>query len=432
MNKRLITIMVMLVMALSTATVSVLATTGAITSVSASNLSSGNKATVKWKASGAVDHYKVGVKTGTTKKSVEAKGSETSKDLTGLKPGEYTFYVEAFDADGQSLGKKETKKYLVLKPVRSFALYPAYKSIALEWKPITGAKYYYVYRKIGSGKWRLIKTISATNKNYKAYDSNNRAYIDKGLPEGKTLKKYTYCVKAAVRKGGLKTAYGVTKKRSGSPVQQMYITAKFKSGASLYAHDPKTGKKIGSPIYFSAGETINAHSYLLGQFKFYAYKNGKKRLFYANEYRLKNKTANYSTKVSYPAKSAVYFANTSGVDSNTKFMVWANFYTQHIYVLKGSKGKWRLYNGNSNNWEISSGVAATPTPAGKFRVKKKWGWHDNVKQWLVFSGGETSIHGKYSNQGYGVPHSHGCIRNPNEKIGYIYNNLAITSRVFTY
>ncbi|MBQ6624110.1 MAG: fibronectin type III domain-containing protein, partial [Mogibacterium sp.] len=132
MKKRLFAILVMLVMALSVATVSALATDGSVTisNVTAANVSTGTKATVSWKASGTVDHYTVGVESGTTKKTVkEVKGSATSQVLETLAPGEYVFYVEAFDTEGNSIGKGTTKLYLVMAPVKKLALYPAYKSI---------------------------------------------------------------------------------------------------------------------------------------------------------------------------------------------------------------------------------------------------------------------------------------------------------------
>ena len=117
--------------------------------------------------------------------------------------------------------------------------------------------------------------------------------------------------------------------------------------------------------------------------------------------------------------------------------VWASLYSQHIYILKKKAGVWRiktlkLEGMKKSNWEISSGKAVSPSPAGfMLRIYKRSPSHHGVPWWNFFHS-QSSIHGKAGSAAFGMPASAGCIRNPDKYAKLIYKKVPIQSRVVVY
>jgi hypothetical protein len=197
-----------------------------------------------------------------------------------------------------------------------------------------------------------------------------------------------------------------------SPVRQMYIWFKFKKKSKLKSHD---GLKVKHT--FNKNEWVRAHGFGGGKYKFYY--NGN--LFYSSYLRTKGAWCDYQKGTAYDRKEAEYFVNTSGTGSATPWYLWVNQNTQHVFLLYGSAGNWRV----ADDWICSTGAAKTPSPTGfnkkiYKRVKKRNGhgpW-TAFQSWTSFHGSRKSWAKKWGN-----PASHACIRCPNDKAQFIYHNI---------
>lgn len=299
--------------------------------------------------------------------------------------------------------------------VSSLNAYSGYKSVALEWAPVQGATSYNVYRN---------GTLVGRNVTSKAYDNANMmSYIDKTGDE--SAKEYSYYVKA-VGPAGEGAASPTVKKASATP---LFITVTFNRTRTLKSHDKAKKKHT-----FKKGTKVDTYSFRFGKYIF-MYKGHR---YFVNYTSLKNHKARLNRNLRYAKKEAEYFANTSGKGSSTKYMIWANLYTQRLYVLTGSKGKWRMaenlaYKGTKAcTWYISSGKPTMPTPTGmNLKIYKKKKTQRGVK-WLSFYHSQTSLHGKVGNQGFSQLRSGGCIRNPDKYARIIYKKIPVKTKVLVY
>lgn len=302
--------------------------------------------------------------------------------------------------------------------VTDLKTYSAYNSIALEWDPVAGATQYKVYR---DGK--LIKSVGTGSR---AYDNKNKmSFIDSRIRDDKNHK---YIVTALNENGESAKCDTVSDARA----RTMHISITFKRSRKLRSHDSAKVRKT-----FKAGTTVKAYSFRSGQ---YIFCDDKGHIFHINYNSIRKPKALYTKKLTYSTKEAEYFANTSKIKSSTKYMIWVNLYTQHLYILKREAGKWRScklsYNGASaSHWEISSGKAATPTPAGmKHRIRAKQASKWGIKSWNYFHS-LTALHGQSLGKAgarFGAPYSHGCIRNPNKYALMIYKEIPRYTRVTIY
>lgn len=302
-----------------------------------------------------------------------------------------------------------------IEAVSELEAYSGYKSVALEWAPSQGATSYKVFRN---------GVLIAPKVTSRAYDNSSMmAYIDKTGDESSKENRY-YVV--AVGPAGESAPSPTVKKASTTP---LYITVTFNRTRTLTSHDKAKKKHT-----FKQGTKVNTHSYRFGRYIF----NYKGHLYFVNYMSLKNHKARLDRDLRYSKKEAEYFANTSGRGSKTKYLIWANLYTQRLYVLKGKKGHWRMaenlqYGGTKAcTWYISSGMATMPTPTGMdLNIYRKKSTQRGVK-WLSFYHSQTSLHGKVGNQDFKQLRSGGCIRNPDKYALIIYKKCPINTRVIVY
>ena len=381
-------------------------------------------ATVTWSYTEKVDPTLV--------QSVQVEGQTAdpaakSFTVNNLQPGSAPSFKVVFsykiDEDNTKTFEKTTNAVtLPIDTVKNLAAYSAYKSVALEWDPVNGATSYKVYR-----NGTLVNgNVSASSR---AYDNPNKmAYIDKTGDESET--KYSYYVTAVV--GDKESAPSATVSKAS--VTQLYITVTFKETRKLKSHDKAKKKRT-----FKKGTKVQCHSFKFGKYIFYYQGN----LYYCNYLSLRKFKANMAKgapKQLYNDKEAEYFALTSGKNSSTNYMIWANLYSQHLYVLtRDSKSSpWRVAKNlnykktNAYHWNVSSGKADTPSPAGmNFTLKKHKKLQRGVK-WLTFYHSQTSLHGKVGNQDFRTLRSGGCIRNPDKYAELIYKKVPLKTRLIVY
>lgn len=325
--------------------------------------------------------------------------------------------AEAMNAEGEETVTPETPAPAPAPPVlNKLKAYPAYQSVALEWDPVPGATSYNV-------SWGG-KTVSVPVTS-RAYDNAEKmAYICKKLKDDTS---YTFTV-AAVGANMQAATASVT----SMSVKQMYIKIKFKGSARLTSHD--NAKKTRT---FKAGQVVKAYGFGGGKYRF-VYKGNHYFTSYLRT-SLGSAKALYNKKIkkNYSKKSAEYFVNTSKCKSKkgSKYLIWVSLYDQHLYVFKGKKGQWRIY----DHWEVSSGKPSTPSPTGRHPTKglqakyiyKKTANRHGLGPWTSFQSW-TSFHGKQRSWKLGSPQSGACIRNPNEKSRWIYKKIPMGTAVLMY
>ena len=404
-------------------------------------------ATVSWDAAPEnAENYSAVItpfKDGTEEQTEKAKtvNSGNSADVSGLDAGsKYAFkVVETYeevvteerttvDEEGNEttetveisrvpVVREGTSEVIILPApeVRGLAAYSAYNSVVVEWEPEAEATSYTVYHWSG-GKYVPIKA------NIKKSPFNSKMYAVCSVADDYN---HWYAVTYTTKNGAVsKMPYGVRDAR----VSRMYIKITFKQGKTLTSHDGTSTK-----CYFKKGQTVKAFGFGSGQYYFTHYVKGKYHTYYVNYGRVRKATALYTRSFNYSTREAEYFVLTSGKSSVNNYLIWANLYTQHMYLFRWHKATrtWRVNSGSYSHWECSSGKASTPSPTGlSFTIKNKYKRHSATRWWNTYKG-SAAIHGQVNNS-YGRPLSHGCIRNPNAKAQYIYNYYPKRTRVMIY
>ena len=344
-----------------------------------------------------------------------------------------------------------TVKYTPVAPakVTTLTLHPSYKSIIITWSSVPGATKYVLQRSKEKDKgFKTIKTITdATKKSYKYTDKKANGTVE----PYSTARKYYYRVYAYSDRD----KKSKSKTKSGTCVRPMYEEVYFKSSAQLTSHDGKHKTRT-----FHGGQKIVAQGFGGGKYRFYY----KGNYFYANYVRVRNCKAkfqknedgivgyarkngksgykgkwakqdyakdgsmNYEGIKFYDKTTAENFVNKSKKSSKTKYLIWVSTYTQHLYIFKGKKGKWKLY----KDWECSTGAAKSPTPTGfDKKIEDKWRNHSGIDYWSPFQHA-NSIHGQRSSYLFGKPQSNGCVRNFDQNAKWLYYNCARGTGLIVY
>lgn len=89
-----------------------------------------------------------------------------------------------------------------------------------------------------------------------------------------------------------------------------------------------------------------------------------------------------------------------------------------------------------DSWPISSGVEASPTYTGHFRINSHirsqtmtstdpnnpyWNYDVPNVEWVMYFNGDEAFHGVYWHNNFGTPQSHGCVGMPNYRAKQIYD-----------
>ncbi len=159
------------------------------------NTQSGVKIT--WSGVKGADSYRVYRKT--KKGSYKYLGSTKKKyytDKTAKSGTKYYYAIRAKNEAGNSSRSSALSKYYLADPTLKTPKSTT-KGVTLKWSKVTGAQGYVIYYKVGSGKYKKLKTEKGVK---------NLSYVHTGAKKGK---KYTYKVKAYYSK--TYSAYSNTK-----------------------------------------------------------------------------------------------------------------------------------------------------------------------------------------------------------------------------
>ncbi len=359
----------------------------------------------------------------------EASATEGQYTQTGVAAGTYTIKLSV---DSEEIGSTQITVPAVPEAITGFATFSAYKSVVLEWnKPATKPDRYEIWS--DGAKIADVTDPTSPYDNGAVYNFQCTNAGDEGF--------HTYMVKA-VNGTGDQTISVQTEAIEDQMLMPMYIRCTFNQTKVLKSHDKAKVKHK-----FRKGDVVKCHMFVKGQYRFYY--NGN--LFYCNYNRLTKKKALYNGygNWNYSDREAEYFINTAGETSMTKYLIFVNLYTQHLYLLTGtpkSKGQWKVttvnYKGKKyRDWEVASGKAATPTPGGlklKFKHKpvniyRKSGtvYGHKTKNWNFYHS-QTALHGRVGKAIYGKPRSLGCIRNTDAQAIFIKKVIPMKTRVAIY
>ncbi|MGI6766064.1 MAG: L,D-transpeptidase [Lentihominibacter sp.] len=286
-------------------------------------------------------------------------------------------------------------------------------------------------------KWSVIKDKAVTK--YKIYRDGkyvpdadvendiNKDTLEKYVGDSgytlKTLDKLTHSYSvAACYEYGDKYREVMSNTQRQSCVRPMYVTVVLKTKRTLTSH---TGGKV--KITLRAGTKLTTIGFGSGKYKFY--RNG--RLYYVKRTSTRSAKCLYTGKygANYTPTEAQNFVNHAGYSSRTKYLLWANGYTQRVYVFTGSKYNWQY----KDSWEICTGKASAPSPTGVKKIHKKIKKRNGLKWWSCYSS-YNSFHGAFKSwvKKLGTPQTSGCFRNPNGKAEWIYKYVPRGSTVISY
>ncbi|MCB0114759.1 MAG: LysM peptidoglycan-binding domain-containing protein [Caldilineaceae bacterium] len=136
----------------------------------------------------------------------------------------------------------------------------------------------------------------------------------------------------------------------------------------------------------------------------------------------------------------IYFApRPTGVDSNFDKApadgyrwIEVNLSNQTLTAWQGDVAVLHTY--------ISSGVTATPTVTGRFRIGTKLtsqrmigpGYDLPGVPWVMYFYGSYAIHGAYWHNNFGMPMSHGCVNMRTEEAQFLFNWAPVGTEVYVH
>ncbi len=258
--------------------------------VSLSNYASGIQ--IKWnKVSGAKQYYVYKVIGGKWKQIDTVSSKVTSYKDTSVKNkggSTYTYTVRAVNGKLASPYGTFSLKRLYTPKVTMTNYAPG---IQVKWNKITGAQSYNVYRKYGSGGWKLIANVPASSTIYKDFDVNEYG--------GKT---FGYTVRAV--SGSSMSAY------DSFSVKRLYVPALAAVKSTKSGIEFSWKKVTGASGYYVYRKTT-------GGWKKIATVKGGTKVKYVDKSAKKGTTYTYTVRA-YSGSSLSYY-NTKGLKCKDKY-----------------------------------------------------------------------------------------------------------------
>lgn len=203
-----------------------------------------NKVTLKWKkVTGAQGYYIYYRAPGSSYKKIKTiKGNSTFTFTNKIKKVnlDHSYYVVAYNGKAVSANSLTISSRFGTAP-KVDVIYNGYDGLNLGWDKVTSADGYYVYRKLGSGTYKKIKTIKG---------AKHVSFIDTNAKSGK---KYTYRV-SAFRNDGLTTKKGTSDTILYLSYPEFKSATSTKQGIKL-----KWAKCDGAKIYYITRIDYTAH-----------------------------------------------------------------------------------------------------------------------------------------------------------------------------
>ena len=210
-KKRILSLIVILAIVFTALPMTVIESFALATpTVSLANAANGVK--ISWNAVSSAKAYYVYRKTGSESFTAIKKVTATNYTDTSAKSGtKYSYTVRAYDGKTKSAYKEKSILFI---DDPAITVTNTVKGTVIKWKAVGGAKGYRIYRKTGTGSYKLIKTQTGVN------------YTDTSVKTGTTC---TYAVRAY--SGSTKSAY--TAKKNMFLAYPAVKVANAKAGATV-------------------------------------------------------------------------------------------------------------------------------------------------------------------------------------------------------
>ena len=392
------------------------------------------------------------------------KGSAKSVVVKKLKNGKtYNFAVAAYNSDGEgalSNVMSAAPQFTDPGPVKDARL-NANKNryVIIRWGANSKATDYQILTENASGEVIPVTTVSAGIFKLKI----------KGLKNGRIYKFY---VRAVVKKGK-QVAYGaLSSPILGRPISNKKLKAAVGNIHPYYYKAKTLAKLTADGVSIGQGADVLIVKRTSGkctiQYKKKLYKVPTSALSF---YGVKTKASKAPDKAGAEA-----FVNAKGYQSGSKYLIWTNTYTQHLYIFEGSQYNWKLIKHHACStgsfWKEGGQWKdyTTPIAVSEIYTKRRiWFfgkedaiakgldiqvgyWASRIKggaihSWMYNWSNEKRTTGKdpdgypavesehafrWSATSYGKAKSHACIRVPIELSKWIYDNVPVYTTNVVY
>ncbi len=130
----------------------------------------------------------------------------------------------------------------------------------------------------------------------------------------------------------------------------------------------------------------------------------------------------------------------NNIASETQHFVWVDIDRQRIYVLKGSKGSWKV----ERRILCATGMNKSPTTRGHFKIGERGTWFyserlgSGAMYWVRFNGSylfhsvAMDKNRNITDPVLGQKHSSGCVRMSVEDAKWFFDNIEENSAVWIY
>ena len=334
-------------------------------------------------------------------------------------------YIGAFS-------KNVTATPMVKKPARPkpYLSACATQSATLKWEKVADATGYQIFQKSSStGKFVAIGKIKGTSVTISNLKSDV-TYVFKV----RSYRKVKGVTRYSNYSSGVK-ATPMSVATEVKSIQTMYYKATV--NATVNAPVIVKNKTTSQTVQIKAGTTVTVTSRSLTDC-IVQLSEGKKAVVDASY--LTYDSCVYNSKSDYSDAAKESFVNSKGYSSPTNYLIWVSLYRQKVYLFRGSRKNWKLF----QTYSCSTGRAKDATPAGQFYlyakspkfVFDKYSYADYA---CYFNGSALHSWLKYTANGQTVPDgtlgdpaSHGCVRLKTEDIYFIYENIPMFTRIVMF
>lgn len=337
-----------------------------------------------------------------------------STNVSQLEPNaEVTFTIKGYtnDTKAEELGSltavlEAENPVVVPGDVTGVDALADYNSVTLKWNAAANAAYYVIVRNDEASC--VVYPTGAAVEYYRDI------YTEKD-------KQYSYTVTAV---SSTETASTPGYSDAAGWVRTAYNYVTVKKTRKLKCHC--CGKK-GVSLTVPAGTLIKGEGFSQARYKF---KGSNGHTYYINRLSCKSSYCDYNPYVDYTIEEATNFVNHRGTASATGWLIWANYYSQEVYVFTGYAGNWTCVNA----FPCCSGKNSTPSPSGDKQIGQKFKKRHGRPYWSCFSSLNAfhDFKGSKERAKAGTPASNGCVRVERANAGYIYANCAKKTRVIAW
>lgn len=142
----------------------------------------------------------------------------------------------------------------------------------------------------------------------------------------------------------------------------------------------------------------------------------------------------YDADCKFSEECSEWWINSQKIGSDTDWLFWANKYTQHVYIFRGSKKQWRLHKTyKCGTGSIADGDGGDPGVYFGAKIYDKQEAYKGPRVMQYWNMHYSSPWGNSIHRGTtGKPSTHGCIALGVTAAKWAFDNLPLNSRVVLF